>query len=154
MRVLDLVRHGHAVATSATGDAGRILSEDGEAAVRALAERLRAEGWRPGVALSSPYTRARQTLGLLLRELPGAPPAATLAELATARDADELLAALEAALDGAPHAVAVGHMPLLGELVRRLAGAPLGFSPGTLVRLETEGRWAAGAARVTRVVHP
>jgi phosphohistidine phosphatase len=153
MLVLDLIRHGHALAASAAGDAGRVLSPQGEAEIRGLAERLGAEGWRPDRALSSPYTRARQTLDLLLRELRDGPRPETLTELAPAGGVEHLLAGLEPALAGSAHAVLVGHMPLLGDLAHRLAGRSVGFTPGTLVRLSMADG-LAGAARIQRIVNP
>lgn len=151
---LDVVRHGHALPTSTIGDAGRILSPEGEAQVRRLAEDLAGEGWRPERAFSSPYTRARQTAALLLRDVPRAPRPEILGELVPDADLEELAAALEARLDGARHALIVGHLPLLGSLLVRLAGGPAGLGTASLARLELPAGWARGSARVVAVRDP
>jgi phosphohistidine phosphatase len=144
-RIVEIVRHGDAVATSSGGDAGRVLSSRGVERVRALATRLAASGWKPDRVLCSPRARARQTASLLLEPLASAPECVTLEAL----DPDASPEDVERALRDGPawqSLLLVSHMPLVGTLVQRWAGVPVSFGPGTLVRLRApDGPPVAGA---------
>jgi phosphohistidine phosphatase len=137
IRRLDLVRHGHALPTSPQGDAGRELSPEGVAAVRALAESLRVTGWRPDIVLTSPLTRARRTSELLVAEQSGSIPVEILDDL-TEGDPASVLAAIAAAARGCAHVVAVGHQPLLGLLIQELTGQSVPVGPGSFHAIELD----------------
>lgn len=150
--ILDLVRHGHAVAAHPQGDAARTLSERGRQEVARLAADLAARGWRPECAFTSPLARARQTATLLLSTT--APPSlAVLDVLEPDVDPDEALGSLAAAtLPG--HVVLVSHLPLLGLLAKALTGEDPGFDPASFVRIELDGELARNAGRLTLQIHP
>jgi phosphohistidine phosphatase len=112
---LFLVRH--AKADPGSPDELRALSAAGREQARELGERLAGE--QPGIVLSSPLLRARETADAIARAA-GAPlriddrlaPGATTAGL---------LEALEGAGD---RVVAVGHQPDCGEIAAALTGGP------------------------------
>jgi len=150
--ILDLVRHGHAVASDPRGDGMRGLSDRGRQAVRALAAELDARDWRPDRALTSPLRRARETMALLLGSPAPDPQAEAIEALCPDVDPDESIAQL-AALGLAGNVVCVSHLPLVGLLVERLTGESHGIEPATLVRVECD-TLAAGRGRVTLTLRP
>lgn len=128
------------------------LVHEGERYVTELGRRLAGEGFSPARAYCSPFLRARETARLLLAEVAPGTVAEHLAELRPDHDPEHTLATL-AALDLPSGCILlVGHLPLLGLLVQRLAQEVVAFSPGTLVEVEVDGSWDHG--RVTRVVGP
>ena len=133
---LDIVRHGHALANSLLGDAGRELSPEGIEKVRALAAALHEEGWRPEQVFSSPLTRARQTMTLLLEPLGTPIPVRTLRELMPDGDVEPLIATLIDETAGCSRAVVIGHQPLLGALIARLTGEDVSVPPASLHAIE------------------
>ena len=151
--ILDLVRHGEALATQPGGtDADRPLSPEGREATAQLVARLKRERFLPSLILSSPLLRARQTAALL-SEAAGmdfgiAPELVPEAELAG------VVAALaqHGVRDG--HVVLVTHLPLVRHLACHLIGRDQLFPDGTLVRIEFTAGLEPGAGRVTRVLRP
>lgn len=117
---LYLVRHAEA----APGDPDELrpLTPAGRDQARRLGERLRDEGVRAGVVLTSPLLRARETGALIARELgvettveEGLAPGATVDSLTRAARA-------VSADDGV--VVAVGHQPDCGRIASALTGDP------------------------------
>ena len=124
MRVL-LVRHGKAVDLEEAGtDAGRWLTADGRAAMRAQVERLGEIGLRFDRVYTSPLVRAVQTAEILAagNGYAGAIEArpALAPEIGTTAQA---LDGLEDAPDG-ELIVLVGHMPRIRVLAGHLVGQP------------------------------
>ena len=119
MRLI-LVRHAH----SDPGDPDELrpLSARGREQARALGERLAEES--PGLVLSSPLLRARETAAAVAK--------AANAELriderlAPGASADALLAAVE---DGGETIVAVGHQPDCSEVAAALGAGEREFAP-------------------------
>lgn len=144
--VLDLMRHGHALPAAEGGDALRCLSQRGRAELEHLAARLRALGWRPDRAFTSPLARALESARIALRAAaPDLAPEPMEALRPEARPA-EVLAALEAEGSTAGHLLLVGHQPLLGLLAALLTGEPApAFPAGSLLRIEFAGALAPGA---------
>lgn len=126
------MRHGPAEDRAASGrDADRVLSEEGRARVRRVAEELRRErgGAPPPRVLASPLVRARATAEILAEVL-GAGGAALEVEIRDelALDADLPLGlAAQLGTTGAD-TVLVGHAPNVDHLVRSLL-APTGQRP-------------------------
>ena len=145
---LDIVRHAQARPTSDLGDAGRELTEDGVAAVRALSEVLRADGWRPEIAFTSPLTRARQTMSLLLDPLGGTPLVRTLRELLPDGSPEDLFAAVTGRLSDERHVLLVGHQPLLGAIVAFLTGERPSIAPASFLSIELADAFRAGTGRI------
>jgi phosphohistidine phosphatase SixA len=120
---LFLVRHAEA----APGDPDdlRPLTPAGQAAARALAERLAAE--RPDAVVTSPLLRARETADAIAAAAGiEAEPDERLAPGATADD-------LRAAVDGlGDTVVAVGHQPDCSEIFRALTGEEQPFPVGSV----------------------
>ena len=127
MRLI-LVRHAH----SDPGDPDELrpLSARGREQARALGERLAEES--PGLVLSSPLLRARETAAAVAK--------AANAELriderlAPGTSADALLAAVE---DGSETVVAVGHQPDCSEVAAALGAGAREFAPAgfTVIQL-------------------
>ena len=114
---LYIVRHAKAV--QGEPDEARELTPAGEERARKLGKRLAAEGVRPGVILTSPLVRARQTADVLAKAL-----AATV-------EIDERLApgataeAVREAIAGRGDTVmTVGHQPDCGLIAAELTGGP------------------------------
>lgn len=122
---LYLIRHADALPLGEGGvmeDAERPLSDTGKAQVKTLAAALQRHGVRPGVLVTSPLLRARQTAEELIKHWTGPPPTVQeCPELAIGGKAKKLARFLRD-LDG--NAVAlVGHQPDLCELAAWLIGS-------------------------------
>jgi len=127
--LLLLVRHALAAERNPTefpDDALRPLVKKGKTTERRMARRLHKRGLIPTIVLSSPWTRAWQTAGILAREL-GLPKSIrqSCSALAQPPRLDPLAEAIGDA-DGADAIVAlVGHEPWLSELASLLlSGSP------------------------------
>lgn len=129
-----LARHGRADGMHAEAS----LTREGEAAVRALARRLREAGVNPDAACVSPFRRARQTMAGLLAGLGSPLDPLVVPELIPESDAAEALAALRVHGLGEGCMLAVSHMPLVASLTRHLSGEEVGFAPGHLVEIALE----------------
>ena len=126
-----LVRHAHA--EKGEPDASRQLSQRGRDEASALARQLAGHDSRPGLVLTSPLVRARQTaeaiadeVGAELRVDERLAPGATLLLV---REAIQ-----EVDGDG-PFAV-VGHQPDLSEVAFELTGQDPGFPTGGVAEIE------------------
>ena len=124
MRLL-IIRHAAAVASGTPGiaDDDRPLTPKGKARFRAAAKGLARIVARPDVLLTSPLPRARETAEIAARAFERLEPRIEPA-LASGR-VDQIVAALATTPRDATVAV-VGHEPVLGALLARLVGAPLG----------------------------
>lgn len=151
---LYFLRHGQAgdKDTWPGDDFQRPLTAEGRAELEAAANGLRALGIRPGVVLSSPLVRARQTaeiaaqaLGVAVTEAPTLAPGCDLDGLAEAlrpyRQADEVLV--------------VGHEPdfstLIGLLIAQHgAMAMIEMKKGACCRVGLSGKGDSGNALAGR----
>ena len=138
---LALLRHGRAESQAADAD----LLPAGEAHIRALGRRLAADGIVPAAAFSSPYRRAHRTALLLLEAIAPRLEPTLLRELAPDSDVDAALSALHEA--GLPRGLVlvVAHMPLVGQMALRLAGADPGFTPGTWAEFQLADDGGSGS---------
>lgn len=142
MREVLLVRHGTAVANAVGGDAERTLTADGRVAIAAVARGLAALGRRPDALWHSPYVRAVETAEIL---------ADTFGAARSSMRAEPLLVpggsaerAARAIVDAdARCLLCVSHLPLLPELVGRLAGMRTDFGTGTVAQLALVGSHGA-----------
>jgi phosphohistidine phosphatase len=134
-----LLRHGIAEdPRSGQADADRALTNEGIKRLRETLKRARTAGVDPGVILTSPYVRARQTAELAAEVLqysgelapsmkltPMASPADTWSEVRTLRGEHSLML--------------VGHEPHMGLFTAYLLGAPelhVDFKKGAMVRID------------------
>ena len=135
---LYFVRHTSA-AESATSDAKRPLSRQGEEEARRVGAALAGIRVKPSRIFSSPLLRARQTAGLIAGQLNFAGPTDARDELLNGRSTSELLAALKGAGDAV---VLIGHMPSLAEHVAAIVGenspAEFTFGKGTVACIELD----------------
>jgi len=152
--VLDLLRHGEAAAAGAGGDAERPLTERGRDTIRAQAQRLKREGWRPGRIFASPLPRALESAAIVLQTAGVALEVEPLPELLPDHEPSQLLDALAAHGAEHGHVVLVGHQPLLGRLASRLAGQEPELPTGGLIRIECPRGASAGAGRIVYVLKP
>ncbi|EPR44064.1 phosphohistidine phosphatase, SixA [Desulfovibrio sp. X2] len=116
---LYLMQHGACLSEDI--DPARPLSPVGSDTAAKAGRTLRAFGVRPGLIVSSPKLRARQTAAIVARELEY--PAAQLAvhdSLNPMGKPDEALSLLKEAWD-AESVLLVGHLPHLNHFVSRLA---------------------------------
>ena len=129
MRIVHLCRH----ATAAEGepDELRELTPQGVDQARALGRQLAASPDPPGVVLTSPLVRARQTAELVAEETGAEVRVEPL--LAPGATVDALRSAVHDA--GGPVAT-VGHQPDCSEIALAITGRDPGFPPGGVARLE------------------
>ena len=119
----------HAEAAPGEPDELRTLTDDGRAAARGLADRLKAE--QPDAVVSSPFLRARETADAIARAV--GLTAEVDERLAPGADGDVMRAVAEG--KGAA-VVVVGHQPDLSEAVFMLTGCVQQFAPGELHTVE------------------
>jgi phosphohistidine phosphatase len=131
MRVVHLCRH----ATAADGepDELRELTPQGVDQARALGRQLATSPDPPGVVLTSPLVRARQTAELVAEETGAEVRVEPL--LAPGATVDALVSAVHDA--GGPVAT-VGHQPDCSEIALAVTGRDPGFAPGGVARLELD----------------
>jgi phosphohistidine phosphatase len=135
MKTLIVLRHATAAQMPGLADHQRHLTADGEREAREAGELIRP--LKPGLVVSSPAKRTRQTAKLLGLD----------AAIEFERDiyeayADELLQLLRRTDPDVDTLVLVGHNPAVHELVMILTGAPdEGFPPGAYAVIELPGPW-------------
>ncbi len=142
---LDLLRHGEALPSGASGDAERSLSPAGQRAVTRVAEECARRAWRPDRVYASPLRRAQETATIVLSRLAPGGAAETLRELVPDHEPEDLVLTLErCGVSG--HVLLVGHQPQLGRLAAYLTGErEPGLPPAGLVRITFADRLAPGA---------
>ncbi len=167
--ILVLFRHGHspsAFEAGVTSDKQRPLSAKGRGDVLVSAKKLFAEGINPGIILSSPYVRARETADIiasLLNQNLQQPPHPSLSlrerikgegaikesgltqalipvileDLPACATVESTWALLLSSTAGFTSALIVGHQPVLGALAGHLAGLfPMDIKAGGFVCLD------------------
>ncbi len=133
MRSVVLLRHGQAASTSSRGDAGRVLTAEGQQQADAAGRALSALGMRFDTVWHSPFVRARQTWEAA---------AAHLSVLTVREDADITPHGVASAVaesifsSNARSLLVVSHLPLLPEVASvLLGGGRLDLGTGSAVRL-------------------
>jgi phosphohistidine phosphatase len=122
---LYVIRHADAVAVGEQGvteDEDRPLSEVGEAQAKAIGAGLEAKGFRPGLIVTSPLVRARQTADGIQRQFGHDQPALQEAKEAAPGVKPKRLARYLRGLSVDAVAL-VGHQPDLGEWAAWLIGS-------------------------------
>lgn len=136
-----LLRHGIAEEPQdGQRDADRALTAEGRKRLRMILSRAREAGVMPGVILTSPYLRARQTAQLASRAFshtggvlftqaltPSAEPEAAWEEIRLHKDHNQILCS--------------SHEPLCGRLAAYLLNAPslrVEFKKGAIMRIDLE----------------
>lgn len=148
---LFLIRHAQAVSVGSEGvtiDFDRHLTPVGRRQAAAVAAHLAGLGVAFDAILSSPFKRALETAGFFLPLL-ATPGGITVAnELASESGQIEGMAAAVAAT-GVEVVAAVGHMPDIARLCRRLGGGEVGaFETAQAVCLRFDAGIVPGGGRV------
>lgn len=150
--ILYFLRHGDAGSAMASGDDARLLTPEGEVALRAAAPIWRRLNLRPDVVLSSPLPRALRTAELFCNAVGGSPvaderlrPGASWGELGRAiadhPDAGRLMF--------------VGHEPDLSGAVALLTGASsVRMRKGGMACLEFYGVPEPGTGEIAWLLDP
>jgi phosphohistidine phosphatase len=156
-----LVRHAEAAAPASEGDSQRRLTAQGRAGAARMGAYFRASGLVFDLALVSPALRARDTLDMILRELPQKPACEFEASLYNA-DVDTLRDLLAQTARSVKTLLIVGHNPGLGEFVRFLvrggeSAAPRQFPSPCLAVIDFPcvdwSETVAGGGRLDRCVN-
>lgn len=150
-----VMRHAHAAPSPPNGpDLARPLDDRGRAQLRQLAPRLAplvaAAPWTaPGLVLTSPARRARETAEALVPLLSAPEP--KVEPTLWHGDEDDLAGLLRELDDALPSVMLVGHNPSVARLVAALVGparAPDHFGPGTLALVSLAVPWSQVAGAV------
>jgi phosphohistidine phosphatase len=116
----------HAIAEDAgpgRPDSERRLTDEGRDRLRLVVRKALRAGMTPGVVLTSPYVRARQTADILLEEFGSPCELITTVNLTPYAPVPDLWQELREYAPLSPVMV-VGHNPQLSELVSVLIGSP------------------------------
>ncbi|MGH6906273.1 MAG: SixA phosphatase family protein [Aestuariivirga sp.] len=116
-----LLRHAKASGFK-TGrqDIGRPLIGRGKRAATAIGEYMVANGLVPGLVLCSPALRAKETWGLVAKELGGSPKILFEQDIYDFGDGEDLLNCLRRKASGSKSVLLVGHNPSIEGLAKRL----------------------------------
>lgn len=139
MKTLILVRHAHALSAFAarvTGDALRPLSDEGRQKAAATAKQLAGLAVRPGVILTSPLVRAKQTAQCIADQLNA--PAQEVKWLNGFFSDEDVVRCLREQLAKTDTVLAVGHNPNITCVHNLLCGQIRPFSPGSFAVLEMD----------------
>ncbi|MGH6813194.1 MAG: SixA phosphatase family protein [Methylocella sp.] len=156
-----LVRHAEAGAPASEGDPERRLTAQGRADAARIGAYLCASGLVFDLALVSPALRARDTLDMILRELPQKPPCELEASLYNA-GVDTLRDLLAQTASWVKTLLIVGHNPGIGVFARFLvrggeSAVPRHFPAPCLTVIDFPcGDWreaGAGGGRLDRFVN-
>lgn len=115
----------HAIAEDAArgqADSERRLTEEGKTKLRVVIQKAIHAGFSPGLVLTSPYVRARQTTEVVLEELAHSCETVVTANLTPDARVNELWNEMRDYGRMGPLAL-VGHNPQLSELVSLLMGS-------------------------------
>ncbi len=125
---LYLLRHGIAAdleEADCSRDADRPLTPKGKRRVRAIAAALKRLGVKPGLILTSPYLRARQTAGIVAEILGAKGRLRLCSHLTPGGNARRLIEFIQEAEPEAGAVLLVGHEPYLSSLASWLVtGSP------------------------------
>lgn len=163
-----LLRHAKSDwSDAALDDADRPLAPRGEKAASAMGREIGRLSLIPDLVLCSPARRARDTLALVMDELPSPPPTRIVDNLYDFGDGSGPLEVIRAEGGAAPCLMLVGHNPAFEELAKRLAGSGPAelrkalqhkYPTGALAAIGFEKqRWsdiAEGEGRLERFIRP
>ncbi len=156
---LYIVRHGEAQPAEETpdgSDAARALTPDGRRKTARTARALAELGAHPGVILSSPLTRARETSDVLAAIL--VPAAGVVVEDSLLPDAPVRQTVLRLARREESGILVVGHMPHLAALASLLLcgrpSADIVLKKSSACALSFGGRAGGGRGRLEWLLQP
>ena len=115
-----LVRHAEAVVQAPDGDSDRPLTAQGRTNAKRVGIYLRTSNLLPNRAISSPALRARETLDVILRELPQEPSSCEVYDSLYYADSETLLDVLLETPGSMETLLIIGHNPGVGEFARLL----------------------------------
>lgn len=144
LRLVVVMRHGEAQASSDTGDEGRELTARGRADAEAAGRRLVEEGVRADVAIVSSATRTRQTWEAMAGGGLEAGDVWIDRALYNGEVAD-LVEAVRAAPEQARVVVLVGHSPSVPDLASEVEAhceRPSTWPPATFGVMSHPGQWS------------
>lgn len=150
MKLLYLMRHGHAPTTAEAGvakDALRPLSDQGRRDARRVAEEILKRGGKPGLILHSPLMRAVQTARAAADVLKPSGGVEMFDALDNTLPPEDVIEALRRRGGDAGEVLAIGHQPQIGEVAALLADRPFEFRPAGVAALDL----ASSPARVWSV---
>ena len=154
---LYLIRHGVAEerGTAWPDDTKRPLTDQGISRLRRAGRALVRLGLTPGVVLTSPLVRARQTAEIVAGAFSPHPPVVNVDALAPG-GALPAVAAEIAKHGRRPHIFLVGHEPGMGELAAWLLGLrhPLEFKKGGICRIDVQSGTLRGAGVLRWMLTP
>src|SRR5262245_54086960 len=118
-----LLRHAKSDWSDAgLADRDRPLSKRGRESAPAVGRRMKEMGWIPDLVLSSPATRTRQTVGLVLDRIGTSPRIIFDEALYDFGSGERLLTSIKEHGDKSPTLMVVGHNPAIERLALMLAG--------------------------------
>jgi phosphohistidine phosphatase len=118
-----VLRHAIAeYAAAGQADSERRLTDEGTAKLRVVVKKAQAAGFSPGVVLTSPYVRTRQTTEVMLDELGSRCETIVTENLTPDANVLDLWSEMREYGRIGP-LVVVGHNPLLSELVSVMMGS-------------------------------
>ena len=151
-RQLSLLRHAKSSwDNAALADEERPLAPRGLRASARLAAHVVDQPVPPGLVLCSPALRARQTVEPLVERL-GDRVELRIEPVIYDGGAEDLLEVIRDLADDVSHALVVGHLPIVQDLARLLAGGGDGralarlrakFPTAALATLAVRGRWSS-----------
>jgi phosphohistidine phosphatase len=156
---LYLIRHAEATPLGEGGiteDAERPLTPKGEEQAKKLGAALRQKGLQPGVVVSSPLLRARQTAELLLQGLGEPAPSMRVSEDISPGGKRRRLSRFVKDL-AADKVALVGHQPDLGEFAAWLIGsrkAQLDLAKAGVACVVCDGKPGKADGRLVWLVTP
>lgn len=141
MPTLLLMRHAKSSwRDTSLSDEQRPLKKRGKRAAKKMGSLLRKKRLKPDLVLTSPATRARQTVKRVLkaaeREVPVIP-----IEALYFKGAEACLAAIQTSASTATKLLVVGHNPDLESLIERLTGAHTLVPTAAIAVIRTECAW-------------
>ena len=152
--LLFLLRHGAAL-SQAPSDSERPLSITGHEQATEAALSLRSHGWIPDVIVSSPYLRARDTAGCVMKEF-GLAGVQLSEHLVPGSDQRNILKELNSADGNA--VLLVGHEPhisaFLSLLITGSRNLQIAVPTGTLAVIEIERPMVVGKGYLRALVPP
>lgn len=138
-----ILRHGIAEdAPAGKPDSERALTEKGKSKLGTILTRAREAGVAPGIILTSPYMRARQTAVIAKEVLKVDGELIETRALIPASSTAKVWEEVRALAHETQQIMLVGHNPLLGDLLCALIGAPaygVDLKKGALALVEVEG---------------
>lgn len=154
-KTLYLVRHAKSSWTDMSlGDFNRPLNKRGLRDAPEMGKRLKDRKIMPGIILCSPAQRARQTAGLLFKDMGGSMDTIQFDEQIYEASADTLMDLIRNLPDNSASAMIIGHNPSMGWLANQLADSHMDRMPTcAIATLELEtSHWRDAGTCASRLL--